>query len=117
MFADHILASAIVIEGGKTENLSAKELAALGFCGVAYPITLVAAKLVSIRKTLEDLKRSFIEGAPPEIMPFGDVCQGVGFGKYWALEEKYKHDDNGLLNAPDAVNGADGTNGANGHSH
>ncbi|KAK6220172.1 carboxyvinyl-carboxyphosphonatephosphorylmutase [Colletotrichum tabaci] len=106
-----------IIEGGKTENLSAKELAALGFCGVAYPITLVAAKLVSIRKTLEDLKRSFIEGAPPEIMPFGDVCQGVGFGKYWALEEKYKHDDNGLLNAPDAVNGANGTNGANGHSH
>jgi 2-methylisocitrate lyase-like PEP mutase family enzyme len=34
-----------IIEGGKTENLSAKGLAELGFCAVAYPWTLVAANL------------------------------------------------------------------------
>lgn len=38
-----------IIEGGKTENLSAKDLAELGFCAVAYPWTLVAANLKSIR--------------------------------------------------------------------
>ncbi|KAK7416528.1 hypothetical protein QQX98_005132 [Neonectria punicea] len=46
-----------VIEGGKTENLSAQDLAELGFCAVASPWTLVAAKLKSIRETLEALKR------------------------------------------------------------
>lgn len=38
-----------IIEGGKTENLSAKDLAELGFCAVAYPWTLVAANIKSIR--------------------------------------------------------------------
>lgn len=38
-----------IIEGGKTENLSAKDLAELGFSAVAYPWTLVAANIKSIR--------------------------------------------------------------------
>jgi 2-methylisocitrate lyase-like PEP mutase family enzyme len=41
-----------IIEGGKTENSSAKDLAEMGFCAVAYPWTLVAAKLKSIRGEL-----------------------------------------------------------------
>lgn len=72
-----------VIEGGKTENLSAKDLAELGFCAVAYPWTLVAAKLKSIRETLEELKRSMTLGAPPMILSYDEVCEGVGFNKYW----------------------------------
>lgn len=72
-----------VIEGGKTENLSAKELAELGFCAVAYPWTLVAAKLKSIRETLEALKASMTIGAPPMILPYSEVCKGVGFNRYW----------------------------------
>lgn len=72
-----------VIEGGKTENLSAKDLAQLGFCAVAYPWTLVAAKLKSIRETLEALKKSMTEGAPPMILSYAEVCEGVGFNKYW----------------------------------
>ena len=72
-----------VIEGGQTENLSAKDLAELGFCAVAYPWTLVAAKLRSIRETLEALKKSMTEGAPPMILSYSDVCEGVGFNKYW----------------------------------
>lgn len=106
-----------VIEGGKTENLSAKDLAELGFCAVAYPWTLVAAKLKSIRETLEALKKSMTEGAPPMILSYSEVCEGVGFNKYWVsclecrmtmnggltcaqdLEERYKYDEtrqNGL---------------------
>jgi 2-methylisocitrate lyase-like PEP mutase family enzyme len=72
-----------IIEGGKTENLSAKDLAELGFCAVAYPWTLVAAKLKSIRETLEALKQSMTEGAPPMILSYAEVCEGVGFNKYW----------------------------------
>lgn len=75
--------SLIVIEGGKTENLSAKDLAELGFCAVAYPWTLVAAKLRSIRETLESLKKSMTVGAPPQILTYSEVCEGVGFNRYW----------------------------------
>lgn len=72
----------LVIEGGKTENLSAKDLAEIGFCAVAYPWTLVAAKLKSIRETLEALKQSMTVGAPPMILSYAEECEGVGFNKY-----------------------------------
>jgi hypothetical protein len=72
-----------IIEGGKTENLSAKELAELGFSAVAYPWTLVAAKLKSIRDTLESLKRSLTVGPPEMILSYDEVVEGVGFKKYW----------------------------------
>ncbi|KUL91525.1 hypothetical protein ZTR_01620 [Talaromyces verruculosus] len=81
-----------IIEGGKTENLSAKDLAELGFCAVAYPWTLVAAKLKSIWEALEDLKQSMTTGPPPQILSYAEVCKGVGFNKYWDLEEKYKYE-------------------------
>lgn len=50
---------------------------------MAYPWTLVAAKLKSIRETLEALKQSMTVGAPPMILSYSDVCEGVGFNKYW----------------------------------
>ncbi|RKL08633.1 hypothetical protein BFJ68_g9427 [Fusarium oxysporum] len=89
-----------IIEGGKTENLSAKDLAELGFCAVAYPWTLVAAKLKSIRETLEELKKSMTVGKPPMILSYSEVCEGVGFNKYWDLEERYKFKDDGLVTDP-----------------
>lgn len=66
-----------------TENLSAADLAELGFSAVAYPWTLVAAKLKSIRETLENLKASLTKGKPPMILSYEEVCKGVGFNKYW----------------------------------
>lgn len=90
-----------IIEGGKTENLSAKDLGELGYCGVAYPWTLVAAKLKSIRETLEALKGSFTVGKPPTVLSYAEVCEGVGFNKYFELEERYQYEGR--------------TNGANGH--
>ncbi|KAF4918304.1 Carboxyvinyl-carboxyphosphonate phosphorylmutase [Colletotrichum viniferum] len=90
-----------IIEGGKTDNLSAKELGELGYCGVAYPWTLVAAKLRSIRETLEALKGSLTVGKPPTVLSYAEVCDGVGFNKYFKLEERYQYDGR--------------TNGANGH--
>ena len=81
-----------IIEGGKTENLSAKELGELGYCAVAYPWTLVAAKLKSIREALEGIKKSLLVGAPPTILSYQEVCKGVGFEKYYEMEEKYQYD-------------------------
>lgn len=66
-----------------TENLSAKDLAEIRFSAVAYPWTLVAAKLKSIRETLEELKKSMPVGPPPMILSYSEVCEGVGFNKYW----------------------------------
>ncbi|KAI4591840.1 hypothetical protein KJ359_012159 [Pestalotiopsis sp. 9143b] len=86
-----------IIEGGKTENLSAQDLAELGFCAVAYPWTLVAAKLKSVRETLEALKQSMTVGAPPMILSYSEVCEGVGFNKYWDEEERYKFSQDGLI--------------------
>ncbi|KAH7355637.1 Pyruvate/Phosphoenolpyruvate kinase-like domain-containing protein [Pyrenochaeta sp. MPI-SDFR-AT-0127] len=97
-----------IIEGGKTENLSAKDLAELGFCAVAYPWTLVAAKLKSIRETLEALKKSMTEGAPPMILSYSEVCEGVGFNRYWDEEERYKYNEGGLTRAQTTRNGANG---------
>ncbi|KAL4939327.1 hypothetical protein BDV06DRAFT_231112 [Aspergillus oleicola] len=88
-----------IIEGGMTENLSAKELAGLGFAAVAYPWTLVAAKLKAIREALDGLKRSMLEDAPPPmILGYDEMCEGVGFKKYWDLETRYEYDENGLVN-------------------
>ncbi|KAH8429670.1 isocitrate lyase/PEP mutase family protein [Aspergillus melleus] len=81
-----------IIEGGKTENLSAKELGELGFAAVAYPWTLVAAKLKSIREALEGVKGSLLTGKPPTILSYGEVCEGVGFNKYYELEERYQYE-------------------------
>ncbi|KXH63334.1 methylisocitrate lyase [Colletotrichum salicis] len=90
-----------IIEGGKTENLSAQDLGKLGYCGVAYPWTLVAAKLKSIREALEALKESFTVGKPPTILSYAEVCEGVSFNKYFKLEERYEYEGR--------------TNRANGH--
>jgi methylisocitrate lyase len=29
-------------------------------------------------------------GAPPTILSYSEVCESVGFNKYWEREEKYK---------------------------
>ncbi|KAG4430794.1 hypothetical protein IFR05_013727 [Cadophora sp. M221] len=90
-----------IIEGGKTENLSASDLAGLGYAAVAYPWTLVAAKLKGIRETLENIKESFTVGNPPVVLSYDEVCEGVGFNKYYKMEEKYQYEGS--------------TSGSNGH--
>jgi 2-methylisocitrate lyase-like PEP mutase family enzyme len=84
--------SANIVEDGKTEQMSATDLAALGFCTVAYPWTLVAAKLKSIREALENLKASMTTGGPPKILSYDEITYGVGFNKYWELEKRYEYE-------------------------
>lgn len=97
-----------IIEGGLTQNLSARDLAKIGFSAVAYPWRLVAAKIKAMREALESLKESMTIGAPPEILSYSEVCEGVGFNKYWEREERYKYNEGGLVNAVQV-------NGMNGH--
>ncbi|OJJ54417.1 hypothetical protein ASPSYDRAFT_61041 [Aspergillus sydowii CBS 593.65] len=97
-----------IIEGGLTENLSAVELAELGFAVVVYPFTLVAAKLKSIREMLRALKGSMSVGAPPMILSAEDVCKGVGFTQYWDLERKYA----GAVEGKEEANGDTGVIGS-----
>jgi 2-methylisocitrate lyase-like PEP mutase family enzyme len=97
-----------IIEGGLTQNLSAQDLAELGFSAVAYPWRLVAAKIKAMREALESLKESMTVGAPSEILSYSEVCEGVGFNKYWEREERYKYNEDDLVNLPQI-------NGVNGH--
>ncbi|CAN6659421.1 hypothetical protein TRVA0_031S01266 [Trichomonascus vanleenenianus] len=77
-----------IIEGGKTENLSAVDLAALGFSAAFYPITLVSARTKATREALEDLKKTYTTGSPNMILPFSEVCEEVGFEKHWDIENR-----------------------------
>ena len=51
----------------------------------------MAAHLKAVREALNELKKSMTVGAPPMILTYHQVCEGVGFNKYWDLEEKYKY--------------------------
>lgn len=97
-----------IIEGGLTQNLSAKDLAELGMCAVAYPWRLVAAHLKAVREALESLKQSMTMGAPSQILSYSEVCEGVGFDKYWELEERYKYNQDGLTTPVVEQNGING---------
>jgi 2-methylisocitrate lyase-like PEP mutase family enzyme len=89
-----------LIEGGRTEMLSAADLAGLGYALVTYPWTLVAARLRSVREALEGIKGGFLDGKPEVILGYGEVCEGVGFTEYYAMEERYTFEG--------AVNGSKG---------
>ena len=39
---------------------------------------------------LEALKKSMTVGAPPMIISYSDVCEGVGLNKYWEREDGYR---------------------------
>lgn len=80
-----------IIEGGLTENLSARQLAGLGYTLAVYPLTIVATKVKAVREALDSLKPSFTTGAPRQILPFDEVCDAVGFSKYWEMEERYRY--------------------------
>lgn len=97
-----------IIEGGLTQNLSAQDLAELGMCAVAYPWRLVAAHLKAVREALESLKKSMTRGAPPPILSYDEVCEGVGFNKYWDLEERYKYKEDDLITPVREINGVNG---------
>jgi 2-methylisocitrate lyase-like PEP mutase family enzyme len=81
---------AAIIPGGRTENTSAATLAGLGFSCVAYPFSVIAAKIKAVREMLEELKASFLRGKAPDILQASEVFEAVGFSDYYKLEDRYQ---------------------------
>ena len=76
--------------GGVTPMLSQKELDQLGFKLAAYPLDLLNASIVGMRKALDGLATG--EGTPPAdvSLPFAELQEVVGFPEYYAQEERYR---------------------------
>jgi 2-methylisocitrate lyase-like PEP mutase family enzyme len=80
-----------IIPGGRTEAVSAKAIAAMGYCSVVYPFALIAAKIRAIRQALEDLKNSFESEEPPETLQAEEVFEAVGFNQFYLEEDRYQY--------------------------
>lgn len=89
-FPDTIL-MANMVEGGRTPNLTAKDLENMGFKMVAYPCSLV----YTVTKALHDLlttlrKDGTTVNAAEQMMSFAEFNKYIGLDKYNALDQKYK---------------------------
>jgi len=80
-----------IIPGGRTENISAKDLAQMGFCTVAYAFTLISANIKAVREALEQLKGSLLTGTAPAALSADEVTSAVGFPEYYRGEERYQY--------------------------
>jgi 2-methylisocitrate lyase-like PEP mutase family enzyme len=76
-----------LIEGGKTPQLSPKELEAMGYMIAVYPLTLLNVSIQAMRDALRSLLNN---QRPPLAMDFEAVKRAVGFPEYFAEEAKYK---------------------------
>lgn len=81
-----------IIPGGRTEAVSAKDLASMGYSAVAYPFTILAAAIGGIREALEDLKASLVSGSTHRTLPAEEVMEAVGFPQYYEEEARYAYD-------------------------
>ncbi len=89
-FPDTILV-ANMIEGGRTPNLTAKDLEEMGFSIVFWPCTAVYA----ISKALADVMHHLrVDGntrnCEDKMMHFSEFNKFIGLDKYNELDEKYK---------------------------
>ncbi|CEM25098.1 unnamed protein product [Vitrella brassicaformis CCMP3155] len=76
-----------MLEGGKSPIIPPKELQAIGFKIVAYPLTLLSSGIKAMKNALDALKA----GKPTDsyILPFEDLRAIVGFEDYYKEEERY----------------------------
>ena len=77
------------LAGGLTPALPPRQLEAMGYTLAAYPLDLLNASIVGMRRALESLKES---GAPPDelTLPFEELQEVVGFHDYYEEEQKYR---------------------------
>lgn len=80
-----------IIPGGRTEVVSAVNLAKMGYSAVAYPFTILAAAIGGIREALEDLKESFTSGTTHHTLSAEEVMDAVGFPQYYKEEARYAY--------------------------
>ena len=78
-----------IIEGGRTPALPPAELDKLGFKFAIYSVTLLSAAVGAMNRALADLRA----GRPAAgVIPFGELCETVGFGHYTAEATRYALD-------------------------
>ena len=78
-----------MLEGGKTPILPPAQLADMGYTLAAYPLTLLSAGARQMTNVLGHLKAG--EHVPDAaLLPFGDLCDAVGFTDYFALAARYE---------------------------
>ena len=78
-----------MLEGGKTPILPPAQLADMGYTLAAYPLTLLSAGARQMTNVLDHLKAG--EHVPDAaLLPFGDLCDAVGFTDYFALAARYE---------------------------
>jgi 2-methylisocitrate lyase-like PEP mutase family enzyme len=76
-----------LIEGGKTPQLSPKELEAMGYAIAVYPLTLLNVAIQAMRDALH----SVFNGQRPALaMDFEALKSAVGFPGYYAEEARYR---------------------------
>ena len=77
-----------IVEGGLTPNLSMEQLQDVGFQFAAYPLTLLAASMQAMKKTLElmhqDLPRA------NHLMDFEELRDRIGFNEYYETSQVYE---------------------------
>jgi 2-methylisocitrate lyase-like PEP mutase family enzyme len=76
-----------LIEGGKTPQLSAKGLEAVGYAIVVYPLTLLNVSIQAMRDALQSLTTG---QRAATAMDFEALKNAVGFPAYYAEEAKYR---------------------------
>lgn len=76
-----------MVEGGATPVLPSAALGEIGFRIAAYPLTLLAASMQAMARTLEAMK----DGLPEEesLMSFPELKRRIGFEEYFAQEARY----------------------------
>lgn len=76
-----------IVEGGETPELSHAELHDIGYAIAAYPLTLMAAAMQAMVRTLE----AFREDRPREgLMDFAELRRRIGFDAYYEASSVYR---------------------------
>ena len=89
-FPDTIL-MANMVEGGRTPNLTAKDLENMGFKMVAYPCSLAYTVTKALHDLLTTLRKDGTTiNASEQMMSFAEFNKYIGLDKYNALDQKYK---------------------------
>ena len=75
-----------IVEGGATPDLPAKVLQQMGFSIAAYPLTLMAAAMQAMLRTLDALR----DDTPREdILDFKNLRERIGFDDYYDISNQY----------------------------
>jgi 2-methylisocitrate lyase-like PEP mutase family enzyme len=80
-----------LLAGGVTPILPPHELDELGFKLAAYPLDLLNASIVGMRRTLAAIAATG-KPAPAESLPFDELQEVIGWPEYYAEEARYKAD-------------------------